>query len=298
MHDARIERLVQLLRPVAEVQCFVAQGVQAIPQVLEHALATRPDAIVPGGGDGTVHAVLNAAGSSAEVCWLFAPLGGSNDLARKFGHKHIEDLVHTVRNGQVTHIDRCSARITTESGQVEHTFVSSAGVGFVPALFQVEGRRAGAALKRVLGDGAYPFLALYNAFTYRGVDATVTLDGTVHQGSLSLLEVAKVDDTGGIRITPSGQLTGGWFDVCWIDRIGWRSQVGALADILRVRHTQRVDTTWFTDDPSRNKHGQAAVSTVGVTTTPPQPVHLHGEVLGTTPVEFKVHPDALRVWSA
>jgi diacylglycerol kinase family enzyme len=88
---------------------------------------------------------------------------------------------------------------------------------------------------------------------------------------------------GGMRIAPMADITDGLMDLCVVQRIGRARFVGIFPRVFRASH---VSHSCFLHRRARR---------VRIETDPPQPVHIDGDLVAQTPVEFAVRPGVLRL---
>src|SRR5947199_8734560 len=93
---AALEETVERLRAAGHAVLTVdsADGSALEQAVRRHLQAGRPDAVVVVGGDGTVHAAVNALARSSVPLGL-VPAGAGNDVARNLGLPH-EDVTEAI----------------------------------------------------------------------------------------------------------------------------------------------------------------------------------------------------------
>ena len=123
----------------------------------------------------------------------------------------------------------------------------------------------------------------------------LAVDGHEFEDRVALLELAKVGNTGGLKVTPDAAPDSGRFDVCIALARSRMTMLGYFLALLRTRHLKRSDTLYFSDSAELNRLGVGNLQTLRIETDPPLPLHLHGEFQGFTPATFTLLPGALRV---
>jgi diacylglycerol kinase (ATP) len=240
--------------------------------ILGEALALDPDLLIFGGGDGSLTAAATTL-AHRDTALGVLPLGTTNNFARSLGLPlHLPAAVATLASGKVADVDLASAG--------RHVFANMASIGLSVDV----ARAAPARLKRVLGRGAYTLTALRHLPSHASFRATLTMDGAQRELWTHQLNVANGAYHAGRRIALGASID---------DR---ELIVYRLGDASRLRLTsQTLDQVLF--GPRRQLTAGQYLTTreLLVTTDPPLPLDLDGEVRGTTPVRISVLPQALRV---
>ena len=232
------------------------------------------------GGDGTFQGLVNAAYGS-EVILGVLPAGGGNDFAA--GLQFPEDPVaaaEAVLRAQPRRVDL--ARVRTADGRVR-LYSGGGGLG----IDAEAARHTNGAFRHLPGRSRYIASALRAFCTHRGVRVKAEFP----RSDLPPLEVnsllAAVLNTptygAGIRLAPDARVDDGWLDAVIVEDLNV-FQVSALlprilmSGELRTPHVKRirVQAVKFTADRQCMFHGD-------------------GEILGPTPVEVEVVPQAVRV---
>lgn len=244
---------------------FVAEGMRLIVAV---------------GGDGTVNEVANGlvdAGGEADVVLGIVPAGRGSDLVRGLGwRRDPAAAMARIRHGTSRRIDLGRATVRDGASRI---FVNVAGVG-------LDAAAAALAARSRLPGGTAPYLsgAAGALLRHGSYPMTVDVDGTRVEGAMRAVIVANGGFFGGgLRIVPSAAIDDGRLDAALVGDLSWFDVVRNARRVSRGTH---VDHPKFTLLPGR---------AIRVESAEPAPVHLDGEVVGTTPVTFSVEPAALRV---
>ncbi len=257
----------------------------ALDAAIGSALATRPDLLVVGGGDGSLSAAAGQVAGTGTALGVL-PLGTANDFARTCQIPgRLDEAVRTLATGKVVDVDLGRARaFGPGTPAVSRSFLNVASAGLSVGVTA----RLSPRLKRRLGPLAYPVATLaayrhHEPFSVRlefpdGDHPTTELD--------DLLQVAVGNGRhygGGNAVSPSASVDDHTLDLYAITRGRLRDHVsiarllkdGSLVEHDRVHHllTRRVR----------------------VHTSSPQPVNLDGEVALGTPVDFRVERNAVHV---
>jgi YegS/Rv2252/BmrU family lipid kinase len=233
------------------------------------------DAIIAGGGDGTVNEVANGL-AGAGVPMGILPLGTVNVLARELKIPMDADgAVGVIANGRVKYLDLGCA-----NGRY---FTLMAGLGFdaevVASIVQP--------LKDIMGASAYVLTAVETLARYRPTDVVLEMPGNhVHRCQAYLVVVANSSDYGyRLKVTPHASPDDGLLDVIVFERPR-TDRIGFVRQILEVfirRHIYHKAVRYF------------KVTSVSVRSDPSIHVQLDGDPFGITPVDITIVPRALPV---
>jgi YegS/Rv2252/BmrU family lipid kinase len=246
-------------------------------------LALDPDLVVVGGGDGTIAAAVSHL-AHRDVALGVLPLGTTNNFARTL--ELPMDTARAVRilvDGKVADVDVGWFAGTDDPDDPEghgHIFANMVSLGLSVQVAE----HVPHGLKRVLGRPAYALTAARLLPRHRPFRATVrigdeTFDLTTHQ-----LNIANGAHHSGQRIArdagPDDRLLA-------VYRLGDERRLRLAA--ATVRHV--LTGQW-------RSLGEEAFHTAGevsVSTEPPLPVDVDGEIRGRTPVRIVLHGNALKV---
>ena len=234
--------------------------------------------IVAAGGDGTFHTVARALlalrdDDPGHVPPLgILPLGSVMNVARSLAiPRELEGAVQVIADGHERSID--VAEVVGWG-----PFLEAVAVGIHAELFA-----EAAALDA--GDARAPFRAIRTALGYRPSRLTLELDGgrTVRTRAL-VTSISNGPFAGfGFTVAPGARLDDGLLDVRVFERFSrWEL----------VRHFWSIAAGRRRYEPRVRTLRSATVSLRGAS---PLRVRADGEEVGTTPVEIRVRPGALRV---
>ncbi|WP_019816300.1 lipid kinase [Saccharomonospora saliphila] len=273
-YDQAVRRLSDSGVPVVTTEA-VTEG-SAMRSTLERVLAQDHDLVVVGGGDGTLS---TAAGliAGTEVTLGVLPLGTANDFARTLQVPgDLDAACRTLADGAVVDVD---------VGRVDgHPLLNVASVGLAVGVTEALTAR----LKRFFGPLAYPVATARAYRQHRPFRARLEFpDGDHAPVELSdLLQVTVGNGRyygGGHAIAPAAGIDDHKLDVVAIVR-------GRMPEHVRIARRLR-DGTFVEHDnvhylTSRRLH---------LTTEPPSPVTVDGELVSTTPTRFAIERNALHV---
>jgi diacylglycerol kinase (ATP) len=254
------------VRPVAT---YALHNPARLPEVVRAALARGCDLLIVGGGDGSVSAIVDIVAKHGAVLGLL-PLGTANDFARTMGiPEDLEAACATIAHGRVVKVDLGLA------GENHYVNVVTLGVGAEVV------KAVSASLKRLLGPLAYAIATARVMGRYRPFAATLTFpDGDHPQATFKrLLQVAVGNGRfhgGGVAVTPYAEIDDGLLDIYAIELGSWWELAGVAWSLKSGRHIYREGVcSWRT-------------RRVQITTQPPLPVNVDGELIDETPELFSV----------
>lgn len=232
------------------------------------------------GGDGTFQGLVNAA-YSADVVLGVLPAGCGNDFAA--GLNLPEDPVaaaEAVLRGQPKQVDLVRARAA--NGRVR-LYLGGGGLG----MDAEAARLAGGVFRRLPGRARYVASALraYCGYSAIGVRAEFPESELPPVEAKALLAaVLNTPSYGaGIRLAPGARLDDGWLDAVIVEDLRLFEVLALLPRLLKSGElrTPRVK--------------RMRVRAVKLSTDRPSLFHGDGEILGPTPVEIEIVPQAVRV---
>ncbi|MBK7621844.1 MAG: YegS/Rv2252/BmrU family lipid kinase [Kineosporiaceae bacterium] len=254
-----------------DAEHLISDPAGQLPALLPRLAAEQPDLLVVGSGDGTVsHVVHHLAHSPTVLGYL--PLGTTNNFGRSLGLPlKLSGAVDVINQGRVADIDL---------GRVDDRyFANLVSIG-------ISGEVAGRTphqLKRRIGRPAYALtgartLVRHQPFTAEVRSGTTTWRVRTHQ-----LNVANGSMHAGTAISADASLDDG---LLMAYTLGGRSRFSTVRATVRQVLTPR--------HPSEHK-GFLLGGDFTVSTDRPLPVDVDGEIVGTTPIEIQVVPQALHV---
>jgi len=274
---ARALRLL-LRAGIGFVQLHPVRDPARLPEVFEQALEVKPDLVVVGGGDGTIkEAVRHLA--YRDVALGLLPLGTTNNFARGLWLPlDLPGAVEVIRSGKVADVDL--GEFDPKTGEPVETFANMVSLGLsvqvaasVPHL-----------LKRHLGRLAYLLTALWLLPRHRAFQAEVAIGGHEHRVSTHQLNIANGSHHSGRVIakdaSPDDRLLA-------VYQLGDEARLRLMSATARHAVTGRFRTL---AEPSF-----LTTNAVEISTEPPMPVDVDGEVRASTPISVRLLPNALRV---
>lgn len=239
-------------------------------------------AIVAGGGDGTINAVVNGLMQHVDKPLPplgVLPMGTGNVFAFNMGVSGWREACRVIRSGHTRAIDVGRAE-APDGSDLQH-FLLMAGVGFDAQVVENTSLR----LKYVLRDFAYVLKTLENVVLHEGTQMTLQFeDGKELSGNFWQVMVGNVASYAwSIKVTQNARLDDGFIDVC---AMPYRNKAVSFQQAMQILTGQHV------------ARGVAKyVKTKGVTILCDQavPVQVDGDEWGYTPVKLGIAPAALNV---
>ena len=232
--------------------------------------ADGADIVAAAGGDGTLSEVLNGLmGTNATLALL--PFGTGNDFSRTVGlYGSLPRAVDTLFTGTPRRID---------VGQLaDRYFLNVAGCGFDAVVAE----SANHGPRQLTGTAAYLWAVIRTLARFRAADFRVTVDSVPHILRAMMCSVANAQTYGGgMRIAPTASLDDGLFDLCLLKEAGTFEFIRAFPSVFKGTHTIHPKITML-----QGRH-------IRIESTPPLPILIDGEVIGTTPAEFTLLPAAI-----
>lgn len=245
------------------------------------AIRSGARAVVACGGDGTIHAVLQAMVGSQVPMGMVAG-GSGDDIAAGLGYPThgaeviAAGLVASLTSGQERLLDVGVAR--SDDG-VERYFLGVLSTGFDSSVNE----RANA-MRRLAGH-RYNIAIARELASFRALDYEVVIDGVRERAPGMLVSVGNGSRYGGgMRVCPAALPDDGLLDVTWLGAVSKATFLRVFPSVFRGTHVDHPAVRTFR---GRSLH----IAAEG------QVAYADGERIGPLPVEIEVRPGALRVLS-
>jgi len=259
-----------------QVRAWAVEHGPDLPRVLDEAVASGPDLLVAGGGDGTVSCAAGRVAGTPVVLGVL-PLGTANDFARTLGiPADVAGAVRELVDGRVVDLDL---------GRVDgRPYLNVASLGLSVGVTEKLSPR----LKKRLGPLAYPVATLRAYRAHEPFTARLEFPEGDHEPVelTDLMQVAVGNGRhygGGNAVSPTASLDDHRLDVYAVVR-------GRLRDHVSIARTLRSG-----DLVQHERVHHVTTRALRVVTDPPLPVNLDGEVAATTPATFTVDRNAVHV---
>lgn len=255
------------------------------------AVVTGYQAVFVAGGDGTVgEAADGLAGSDTALGVL--PTGVGNVWALEMGiptpsplRRHsLLDAAEVLAEGEIRRIDlgRAGPVESLFHRACQRHFILWAGIGLDAKVTErIEPR---ARPTKRLGALAYAVAAVLVAKDFRGIRTRVVIDGHSINTRCILVIVsnsqlyAKL-----VRVAAEAYLDDGLLDVCIFKGVNLASTVHHAIKVFARRHLRDPQVEYY------------QCRKVSISTATPLSVQVDGDLIGTTPMEFEIVPQALNI---
>jgi YegS/Rv2252/BmrU family lipid kinase len=233
--------------------------------------------IVALGGDGAFHHVAEAS-LGHSVTLGFLPAGNGNDIAAGLGLPG-EPLAAARVYLDFEPRTMDALRIRFGDGRTALCF-GSGGLG----LDAEAARLANGPLRRLPGAARYIAGALWTYPRFPLVALEAEMDGKAWSGGILIAAVANVPNYGGgVRIAPEARPDDGWMDIALIGKIGWLRIAPVVFAMLKTGELRRGEVERFRAERASFR------------TDRPVWFQGDGEVLGQTPLEAEILPNAIEI---
>jgi diacylglycerol kinase (ATP) len=260
-----------------------AESSAEFAQIAREEAAAGRERIFSLGGDGTFQALLNAVAGDTTVSIGVLPAGGGNDLASVLGLPldPVKAAEMILADGEAVALD--AARVRTADG-AERLYMGGGGMG----LDAEAARFAGGIYRKMRGRSRYLLSAICALGKFHGINVRVSLEGaeqTILQTTALVLGVLNTPSYGGgLRLAPEASLEDGRLNLVLLENLSAFEIARMLPRLaitgeIRAERIQRFSVTRVRIEPER-----------------PCAFHADGEIIGLTPVEIAVVPEAMRVW--
>lgn len=232
------------------------------------------------GGDGTMQALVNATYGFDAVLGVL-PAGGGNDFAAGLRlPKDPEAAAEAILCGQTKLVDL--ARVHTANGRTRF-FLGGGGLG----IDAKAARHANGAFRHLPGRSRYIASALRALCNFNPIGVKVEFprnDLPAIETKVLLAAVLNTPTYGaGIRLAPEARLDDGWLDAVIVEDLAMVQILALLPRLIRSGELLTPQVRRF------------RVKAVKLSTDRPTMFHGDGEILGPTPVEIEIVPQAVRV---
>jgi YegS/Rv2252/BmrU family lipid kinase len=234
-------------------------------------LAAKPDLLILGGGDGTISGLVDLM-VGHDVMLGVLPLGTANSFARSLGIPlTIEGAVEVIRTGRPRRIDL---------GMIDNDYYANcAAMGISPKIAETVPH----GLKRVGGRLGYLAWAAYQFLRFRPFTLIVEQNGKRERLRVVEVRISNGPYHGGTELVDAAAVDSGEIVVQAVcGHVKRRLIVNWAASILRSDYRK---------EKVRDFRGRE----IKLTTIPPLPISIDGEVLARTPVTAKIAPGIIEV---
>lgn len=254
-----------------EVDAHAVDDPAKLEDAVRAALARQPEAVILGGGDGTISCLVDLlVGRDVKLGVL--PLGTANSFARSLGLPlEVDGAVDAIVHGVARRIDL---------GRVgDDYFANTAAIGLSPQI----ARTVPHAAKRYFGRLGYLAWASWQFVKFRPFAVTVTVDGATHRHVVTEVRISNGPYHGGTALVDAAAVDSGQI----------------VVQLVTGHYKRRLVRNWVAgvlglkskDLHTRDFRG----AKLDLATVPALPISIDGEVLATTPTTVSVAPGAIEV---
>lgn len=263
-----------------QAQFVTTSSAAELERSAQNVISQRRSALFAMGGDGTFQALANAAFGTDALLGII-PLGGGNDFAAALGLP--DDPVQAAEallRGHPRFVDL--ARVRTAEGRTR-LYSGGGGIGLDAEAAQY----ANGVFRHFPGRLRYIASALRALAGYVPIDVRLEFPesafGTMEAKALLAGVLNTPTYGGGLHLAPGADLSDGLLDVVLIENL---SLFGVLALLPRLTVSGELRTSCVK---------RWRIQRVRLTTGRRCLFHGDGEIIGPTPVEIEVVPQAIRV---
>lgn len=279
-HRASLDAATNILLGLGwEVSAGETQGQGDATRLARDAAATGMDVVLAMGGDGTLNEVANGVLDTRTAIGVL-PLGTANVWALEMGLPP-DDFARAARLQGEAAPRAIDVGVAQGQGFGARAFLLSCGVGLDAAVIRlVEKDREN---KRRFGKLFFFAVGFREALQYRGRRVRVKVDSVTYRRRVLLTLTSNVQLYGAmVRIPPDAQIDDGLLDVTLLHG----------DNVLNTAwHFARLGTGFFAQQPDIEHYRGRSIEIRGEVL----PVHVDAEPVGTTPVQIRIKPRALRV---
>ncbi len=276
----------ELLSSKIDVELHVTENPKHAIEIARNLNLQDGEAIVTVGGDGTFCEVISGFMSRddeafSKIPLALVPAGTGNSQANDMGIVDYVAAVEKITNGRIRQIDIAETSFMEDDKEVvrySHNLVGW-GLGVDSNIL--------AEKMRFLGPLRYDIGVFLSILRGRVRKAKCFIDGHLIESDFVLLLIQNTC-TGGdrLRLAPKAQIDDGKMDLGIIYHIG-RFKILKLFNQLKAKgsHVWNPNVEFF------------RFKTLRIETEDPTAINIDGENLGTTPLDIKVLPSAIKVFN-
>ena len=268
-----------------EVELYVTERPEHAIEIARNIDLNEGDTIITVGGDGTFCEVISGFMShtkeASNIPLGLVPAGTGNSQANDMEISDYMDAVERITKGRVRQIDIAETRFLEDDKEVirySHNLVGW-GLGVDSNIL--------AEKMRFLGPLRYDIGVLLSIIRGKVRKAKCFIDGHLIESDFVLLLIQNTC-TGGdrLRLAPNAQVDDGKMDLGIIYHIG-RFKILKLFNQLKAQgsHIWNPNVEFY------------RFKTLRIETEAPTSINIDGENLGTTPLDIKVLPSAIKVFN-
>jgi diacylglycerol kinase (ATP) len=229
------------------------------------------------GGDGAFHHATNGAFGYPLVLGLF-PAGSGNDIAAGLGIPNDPiAAAHAFLRSPPREVDAVRVRCANAKARL---YVGAGGLGLDAETAQLVNGR----FRRLPGVMRYIAAALWLVRKFEPLELVAEMDGERWSGTALFAVAANAPSYGsGVKIAPQARMDDGWLEITLVGALSWTRLAEALPPVLRTGDLRWPEIRRYRARRVRFETNRASL------------FHGDGEVLGESPVEIELLPNAIQV---
>jgi diacylglycerol kinase (ATP) len=227
------------------------------------------------GGDGTISLAANGLlGTGAALAAL--PAGTGDDFAKGIGAGKLDTAVELLANPKIVDLDV----IEVTTGADKRNFINIAGAGFDSEVNET----ANGMTVKLGATGTYVVALLKTLSRFSPASFTIQVDDERMELDAMLVEVGSGRWTGGgMKVLPNAIMNDGLLDVCVVEALSKPAFLRAFPRVFVGSHTTHPKVRMRTGSRVQVEANRRVL------------VFADGELVGSLPAIFEVHPAALPV---
>ncbi|AKG22302.1 YegS/Rv2252/BmrU family lipid kinase [Calothrix sp. 336/3] len=272
-----LAQIKTILEPVFDIDICLTTVEVGADQLALAAVQRGVDTIVASGGDGTLSAAANAV-IGCDIPFGVISRGTANAFANALGIPDtIDSACQTIIQGNTRYVDVADCN--------GYPMVLLAGIGFEAETVERADREA----KNRFGILAYILAGLQELGELENFEVEIETEDKIIKTSACAVTIANAaPQTSVLAQGPAGVIVDdGLLD---LTIVAPANKAAAIAATIHLFQTASAG-----NPVERNDIGYLRGKQFKITTKPPQKVVIDGEMLGTTPVEIKCIPQALKI---
>ncbi len=263
--------------------CSFTESAGHATELARDAVEKGYELVIAVGGDGTVNEVVNGLvdeSGRGRATLGFISAGTVSDFAQSVGipQNYVKASRIFPDFSEIT-IDLGVMECTSSQRQLRRFFGNTAGLGFVTDIVSGANQR----LKFLGGTTAYAIWLMPIITNYNNKDITLSIDGQRYEERDFAILVNNGRYLGGGKVFPHADPSDGLLDVA------------ILGDLSKAEAIWHLPWLYIGTRTKHPKIRMCQAKSIEVDSPQRLPVQIDGEVIGETPVSFRVIPSALNV---
>lgn len=253
------------------------------------------DCVVAAGGDGTVLSVINGLQqiNRLNVPILILPIGTANDFAHELNIDRPLDALRALEHAQKKLVDLIACQFTDSNGNENKLYAnSSAGVGFLSAIFSQQEKKIVQITKQWFGGFSYALLSFVMLGRAKGYHARIQINNLNLHSHIQMLLIRKTKITGPVSLIPFASPQSGWLDSVLFYHANMFNRFRIALSMILVKSIRGSTTVKYFGTDEQSESALTQPTKITVKSEQSIPVDLNGEFVGYSPCEFEIKPAA------